>query len=787
MKTIQMPVVEFAVPSPRCGSIDPNSGYGPLPDVGTLIHSDIQAQRAEEHPGYISERWISYSFEHDQFKITVNGRMDGFLFGFPARIEEIKSSYNIEALRESLESNKDHPYKRQLRTYGYIHYLQHGHEPELTLILVCARTRKIEFVAVALDPEEYKLWLERRINEIQREQKAFEKLHARRKSETVHFTFPFTEPRQGQKELIENVDKNLGKNRSLLLQAPTGLGKTIGIMYPSLREAYSRGQKLIYLTAKNTQHEVAEDAARRLQGTGLKLRSLTIHAKTKMCLKEEPQCNPQVCEYAKNYYSKLAEHNIPEKLHKKKNLSAAAFKKLGREYEVCPFELQLEAVGRADVVIGDYNYVFSPHHSRSRLVQNGYGFKGAPNLVIDEAHNLPARANDYFSAKLDRGELDRLLLKCSEGPSEIQKPIEDLRLALKSVFNAYMQDQPARLELDPQDFIASHTRASLLLAAYLATGNPLKPKDPVVKVTHLVTEFALRVNELDDNFIATWVPARDGGSLRITCCDASKWLKESYEEFENVVAFSATLKPFEYYTKLLGFDPDRLVTAEFCSPFPVEQRKLMIIPQISTKSKDRASHYDRIAETISRIVQIRPGNYFAFFPSFEFMQQVAQRTSVTGYTQFVQAREMNRKSVEQVLSEMRENKNPMLVFAVQGSVFAEGVDYPGDMLIGAFIVGPALPTFDFEREQLRLFYEKKFGQGFDYAYTYPAMARVVQSAGRVIRSHDDRGLIVLMDRRFLDESFSKSMPADWCPAGPAELVSSSILSDVQSFWDKNGI
>lgn len=786
MKAIQMAVTEFAVPSPRCGSIAPNSGYGPLPNVGSLIHLDIQAERARENPGYVSERWISHSFEHEKLKVTVNGRVDGFLFGYPARIEEIKSSYGIESLRETLQAEADHPYKRQLRTYGYIHYLQHGHVPDLALILACARTRKTEVYPVELDPEEYQQWLVRRMSEIQIEQKAFEKLHARRKSEAAKFVFPFDHPRQGQKELIEDVEKNLGKNRQLLLQAPTGLGKTIGIMYPTLREAYMRGQKLIYLTAKNTQHEVAEDAAKRLQGTGLKLRALTIHAKTKMCLKDEPQCNPEVCEFARDYYSKLAQHGLAEKLHKKKNLSATAFKKLGREYEVCPFELQLEAVGRADVIIGDYNYVFSPHHSRGRLVQNGYGFKGAPNLVIDEAHNLPARANDYFSAKLDQFEIGALLSECETVAGELWPQINDVRLALITLFGKYKQPQPSRIELDPQDFVESHTRASLLLAAYLAQGSTLKHKDPIIRLVNLVTEFALRVNEKDDTFISTWVPSGNEGSLRLTCCDASRWLNKSYEEFENVVAFSATLKPFEYYSQLLGFDSDRIVTAEFSSPFPIEQRKLLIIPQISTKSRDRAANYSRIAETIARIVQVRKGNYFAFFPSFEFMNQVAQRTEVDGYTKLIQSREMNRRAVEQILDEMRSNQNPMLIFAVQGSVFAEGVDYPGDMLIGAFIVGPALPNFDFEREQLRDFYEKKYGQGFDYAYTYPAMARVIQSAGRVIRSHDDRGLIVLMDRRFLDESYSKSMPSDWCPTGPAELVSTSILSDVQRFWDQHG-
>lgn len=786
MKSIQIAVSEFSIPAPRAGSIDTYSGYGPLPNVGSQLHLEVQAQRMEEHPGYTAERWVSHAFETGPLKVTVSGRMDGFLFGVPALIEEIKSAYNLEGLKAALSEGSDHPYLRQLRTYGYIHFLQTGHTPHLNLILVCARTRKTEIFPVPLDPEEYTRWLSVRLSEIEAEQKDFERLHERRKKESGQFVFPFEQPRSGQKELIEKVEKQLGHDTRMMIQAPTGLGKTIGIMFPSLREAYARGQKLVYVTAKNSQHEVAEEAAKRLQEKGVKVRALTLHAKTKMCLKDEPQCNPQYCEFAKNYYTKVTQNDLPAKLAKKKNLSAAAFKKMGRTFEVCPFELQLEAVGRADVVIADYNYVFSPHNSRARLLQNGYGCKTAPNLVIDEAHNLPARANDYFSAQLDTSELRELFQRASYVAGDTADQLATVREALTSVLARYAQNQPLRVALQLQDFDELYSSAMRLLANYLAQGGALQLKDPVLKICNLISTFYQMAAEMNENFIATWTPKADGGSLGILCCDASKWLSESYEHFENVVAFSATLKPFDYYTRLMGFDAETLVTAEFLSPFPMEKRKLMIIPQISTKARDRANNYTRIAETIARISSLKEGNYFAFFPSFDFMNQVARLVNLPGYRILVQSREMSRSAIGEVLDRLRETHTPTLVFAVQGSVFAEGVDYPGDMLIGAFIVGPALPNFDFEREQLRDFYERKYGEGFDYAYTYPAMSRVIQSAGRVIRSPNDRGLIVLMDRRFLDESYSKAMPKDWCPTGPSDLVSESILNDVKHFWENHG-
>lgn len=784
--SIQMGVGDFALPCPRTGSIDTYSGYGPVPNVGAEVHLAIQAQRLRETPGVVAERWLSHAFQRPKLKVTVSGRMDVFVYGQPARIEEIKSAYSIESLRAALATDRDHPYKRQLRTYGYIHYLQSGVEPELALILVCARTRKSEIFAIDLDSEEYPRWLARRLDEIEAEQKAFDKLQKRRKKEAPNMVFPFTEPRSGQRELIGSIEKNLGKGRHLLIQAPTGLGKTIGILYPSLREAYQRGHKLIYLTAKNTQHEVAEDAVKRLQATGCKARALTIHAKSKMCLKEEPQCNPQVCEFAKDYYDKVTQAGLRERLAKRKNLSASAFKKWGREYEVCPFELQMEAVGRADVVVGDYNYVFSPYNVRGRLIENGFTCKSSPNLVIDEAHNLPARANDYFSVRLDVRQIEEYFRQAANLPPDVDTHLFGVQLAFRQIVEIYRRPSPSRLELHLEDFDALQEKTTLLLSSYLASGIPLRTKDPVLRLCHTLLDFTQGIPEMNENFFATWSPAPPGGVLSLICCDASKWLSECYETFENVVAFSATLKPFDYYTRLLGFSSDRVTQAEFQSPFPQELRKILIIPQISTKARDRTANYDRIVETITRISGLRAGNYFAFFPSFEFMNQVADRLSMPDYRIITQTREMSRTAVEKILTQLRERTSPTLVLAVQGGVFAEGVDYPGDMLIGAFVVGPALPSFDFEREILREFYEKKYGNGFDYAYTYPAMARVVQSAGRVIRSQTDRGLIVLIDRRFLDENYVNAMPSDWCPSGPDELVSKRILHDVQKFWESHG-
>jgi DNA excision repair protein ERCC-2 len=781
MKTLQLAVSEFAVPAPRAGHIEAFSGYGGLPNVGGAIHLEIQMARLREMPGYVAEKWVTHSFEFEGYRVTISGRMDGFLFGSPSLIEEIKSAFNSEELLATLEAHPDHPYKLQLRTYGYMQWLASGYEPRLNLHVVNARSRAAVDLPVALDVPGYEAWLKRRLKELVEEQKRFEALSKRRKRLSKEFVFPFSEPRPGQRELMEKVRAGLSDKGRLLLQAPTGLGKTAGVLFPVLQESMARGQKTLYLTAKNSQHEVAEDAVRRLQEVGVKLRSVTVHAKTKMCMKDEPHCDPARCEFARDHYTKLAEKNLVEKMAKKKRLTAKSFRKLAVEHEVCPFELQFEALPFADVVIADYNYVFSPRNSIGRLTHNGWtAGRSKPNAVVDEIHNLPARANDYFSATLSCRDVRDL---AAEAPLEIAPlayaVLHSLREILDEVRDGY---KPQQVVLNSERLMGVHSRAQELMSRYLESGLELHQQDPVLQLSQMVSNFVQALDNIGEEFFLTLTPDDEGGTLRLTCCDASKWLRESYEHFANVAGFSATLKPFEYYSELLGLGSDA-TTAEFESPFPRTNRKLLVIPQISTKMRDRANNYGKIKDTIERLVSLKSGNYFVFFPSFDFMNRVLSQVQLPGFRVLAQEREMRREAVNHYLDMLRE-KVPTVIFAVQGGVFAEGVDYPGDMLIGALIVGPALPVFDFERELLREYFERKHGNGFDYAYTYPAMARVVQSAGRVIRSSHDRGLIVLMDRRFVHEAYRKSMPRDWT-ADDEGMVSNQILGDVRRFWEQN--
>ncbi|MES2528112.1 MAG: ATP-dependent DNA helicase [Bdellovibrionota bacterium] len=791
MKKIFMGVQEFATPSPLTGSIEANSGMGPNSlQKGIELHRQIQDHRRREYPDYIPEVRISHEFQFEDFSFEIEGRMDGMIPGDEPWIEEIKSSFNVHELRKMIQERWDnHPYILQLQTYGYMHWVQTGEEPKLSLHLVSSRNNESYDWEVSFNPAVYEKWLNRRMKELVEDARRAEKRTLRRKKMAETFPFPFEKPRSGQEELIAAISQGLDEKSPMMIQAPTGLGKTVGVLYPALKEAMSRGQKVIYVTPKNSQQLVAEEAIEKFQEKGCQVKSLTLTAKSKLCMKAEPLCNPDYCEYARDYYDKVFKHDLKAQLQKKKKISARVMKNMAEKYQVCPFELQLEAIDEMDTVICDYNYVFAARSALGRLPHVRFEEEGKPNLVVDEAHNLPARAMGYYSPILSGLALEKMRNEIQGLQKKFSREGEEFLDSCLALLMDLAPEGKKKEKIDPdlEPFLEMRESLRGFLSRYLDSDIEIKPRDIVLRLVFYWSEFTDILEQIhgEDHpqFFISWWPEGHTGAIKITCCDASELIKPRYENYENIVAFSATLKPFEYYAKLSGLASEKLLTAEFQSPFDHKRRKILIIPQISTKYSQRETSAKKIAETIERVSSVRKGNYLALFPSFEFMERtVREFQTPTGMRLMVQPRFMKNDDVESALDVLRTVAIPTILFAVQGGHFSEGVDYPGDMLIGAFVVGPPLPSFEYDREQMRDFYERNYKKGFDYAYTYPAMAKAVQSAGRVIRSEKDKGVIILMDDRFLEKSYSQSMPLDWFTDSPRELVSGSIIKDLNEFW-----
>jgi DNA excision repair protein ERCC-2 len=500
-----------------------------------------------------------------------------------------------------------------------------------------------------------------------------------------------------------------------------------------------------------------------------------------MCPKSEVDCRAERCEFAQGYYDRLKSSRALEILRETGCATSDLIHKLGIDLTLCPFELSLDATHRADVIICDYNYVLAP---RATMVRHfGTPEKAAEALVVvDEAHNLQSRACGWFSPTISHQQLSELNPRESAlEEKKLRARLARLHKELRRMLEA-LEGEERLLESNTADLLSLERRLGQLLVDAQSQGERLPPGDTAVRLFRLVFDFAEAFRNWGPQFFSTWKPNFGGGQWEIVCADASTHLRERLAPLPAFVAFSATLKPFEFHATLLGLDTAKLQTAEFLSPFPRDHRKLLVVPQISTAWRDRERSIPQIAETISRLLPLRLGNYIVFFPSFDFMSRVLDNVVLPSFEILTQPRGASTADIDALLGALNERRN-IALFAVQGGSLAEGIDCPGDSLIGTVVVGPPLPTYDVGREAMRDYYQKTYGRGQEYAYIYPAMARAVQAAGRVIRGPDDRGLILLLDKRFLRGEFARCMPVDWYYDSPKELVSQGLLHDISNFWD----
>lgn len=806
-RKIKISVRELAEAFPPTGSIDDRDRLLSDPVLGTEIHLAIQQSRREEMTSYRAEVPVAWTFQHKTWQIEVSGRVDGIYTADAITIcEEIKSSYTPKRLLKKLQNDREHPYVLQAQLYAYLFALKE--EKDLgsvvpRLLVVSAHERSAESLDCPIEQAAIENWLELRIVQIIKREKLRRKFVEQRQKMADELQFPFAEARQGQLELIDVVAKHIGNRGRVMIQAPTGLGKSVGVLYPALRDSLRRGSKVLYTTPRNSQHTVAENACNLWRKSGVDLRVLTLTARSKLCFKEEQKCNPDYCEFARGHFDKVNEHKLVSKVCKKSQIDSELLIKIGKQFEVCPYELGMQCLPDVDVVIGDYNYAFSPAGSIVERCFAGVLEKPKMNLVIDEAHNLYARAMEYFSPRLSDSIVELARAELVSLDEKQRQQCESVLLELKDYIDQYCNEygskprviQPATQPL--MEILGQITKFLGQAVDRSDRGESAEFSDglhPLMPIQWAVANFfeiaLLQEQGKGEEFFCIGELLDGIPSLQFHCCNASAFLAERYKAFNSTVAFSATLKPFSFYARVTGIVEDtqpeslNIHCVEFASPFAAENRKIMVIPQVSTTYEDRSQHYGRITEIIARVVSLKMGNYFVFFPSFDFLKKVSEnvRSQLNDYEVVEQVPGTSSSDARRLLKMFSRQSN-LVVLGVQGGVFAEGIDLPGDQLIGAIIVGPAVPPFNFIREQIKRYYDKKYGSGFDFAYTFPAMSRVVQAAGRVIRTESDRGIILLLDRRFLLPQYVSAMPVDWLRDGKIEsLVSSSILSDVTNFW-----
>ena len=762
MNTIKISVrnlVEFIL---RSGDLTTSSGLKD-PDAmqeGARIHKKIQRKMKA---GYQAEAALSLTvpinYDGIDFEICVEGRADGiFTDDTGYNIDEIKGVYRELA---SLE-NPVEVHRAQALCYGYIWASTHKLDSIGIQMTYChIPTEEIKRFNEYIDFETLEKWFYDLLHEYAKWASWEIKWHEKRNLSIKNIEFPF-EYRPGQNTLVKGVYQTILRKKRLYIEAPTGVGKTISTVFPAVKAmGENLSEKIFYLTAKTITRTVAEDTIKLLKKQGLFLSAVTITAKEKICIQEEMQCNPESCERAKGHFDRINEA-LYALLTAECEISRENILLFAEKYKVCPYELSFEAAVWADCIICDYNYVFDPHVNRKSLIE---GSLQQNIYLIDEAHNLLDRAREMYSADIAKSDFKVPKKYFKDRNRFLFKKLGNCVMALRKLEKQAQDGTRFSLHenVDAMYFPIFHLIGPL--EEYLADHDNFSEREEIVEFYFKLTHFYMMLDSMDSGYeIYSEKRGRDF-LLRLFCVNPSDKLEEYIENSRSSIFFSATLLPVQYYRQLLG--GNRFEAYQIASPFAKENRLLAITEDVTSRYTRRGEwEYGKMIRYLELCLEKKAGNYMIFFPSYEMLTSVygmAEQSNLALVSELiVQEPSMEERSREAFLEKFREQSGkPLIGFCVLGSIFSEGIDLTGNSLIGVLIVGTGLPQICNEREVIRAYFDRQQKKGYDYAYRYPGMNKVLQAAGRVIRTAEDVGTILLMDERFLERDNQSLLPEEW--------------------------
>lgn len=595
--------------------------------------------------------------------------------------------------------------------------------------------------------------------------------------------FPFKQYRTGQEKLARGTYVTIAQNKKMFAQAPTGVGKTISTIFPSIKAVgEEKIDKIFYLTAKTIGAKVAEESFDKMREQGLKFRNITLTAKDKVCFKGKAKCNPVACEYARNYYGKL-NNVILEMLEKETVFTREVIEDYAKKNKMCPFELSLDLSLYSDAVICDYNYVFDPNVYLKRYFEEGAQCNCT--FLIDEAHNLVDRARSMYSAEINTKVLTNALEVCTGDFSSVSKLILDVLKIIGEYEKKCIRNEYSSKEF-PSDLANAIAKLSENLSSLFHRSKNRNSNDfDKLSELYTVCNQFVSIGELYDDCYIFYLEQKENTILKLFCIDPSENLKRGYAKGKSAVIFSATLSPLGYFRDILGGDKDSYGVV-LDSPFDVKNREILVVDNISTRYKDRESSYDAIIEQVNAVVSCKTGNYMVFLPSFEYMNKIKERFNIKypNVKTISQDNIMSELEREVYLSKFKNKPTQTMVsFNVISGIFSEGIDFKGDKLIGSIIVGVGLPMICLERDVVKDYFQKQNGYGFDFSYTFPGINRVVQAAGRVIRTDEDKGIIMLIDDRFKTPKYKSLFPKEWSNHYNVQNPEQSKRI-IEDFWNK---
>jgi DNA excision repair protein ERCC-2 len=616
--------------------------------------------------------------------------------------------------------------------------------------------------------------------------------HQRRTACATRLTFPYRQPRPHQRELAGIVEEALAAERPVLLEAPTGIGKTVAALYPALRHALGAGAQTHYLTAKTTQRQGVAKAFDDLvtaAGPDVPLVALTLRRKDQMCPPGHLRCHPKQCELLDDFEARLLSSELMATLlDRGGHIDPGTVCTEASLQRLCPYEVMRRLEPRVDLVIGDYNQRFDRAATGDE----------APVVVIDEAHNLFDRARElaspFVSSKLVQQARDRAL-------DEDEPRLREAAVALTTAVQQHIEQAHAASQQDgervPIGGFLEHAhdveRWQRLGLEAEALGlrwqrarwsaQDVRPDDPVAELVEMVTRMARQIDKARTHvgFVA-WRDSPRGEGVGLVCVDPARFLESHHRRARGVVVMSATLSPSAYYAEVLGLSRLDPVITSAPSPFPVEHREIVVVPTVKTTLAERQAHLPAIAQLVERTIAVEPGNYIVFLPSHAMLAELRKALTLSRDEVLMQPPGASPAIRRRLLRKLADADRPQLLLAVTGGVFAEGVDLPGRALIGAIIVGPTLPPPTFERLLMQRHFEERHEAGFAYAMVYPGLRRVIQAAGRVIRTDDDVGVIMLLGERFENPSYAACLPPHWYRHDVRELSTSDPIARLTAFW-----
>jgi len=769
----------------------------PLPQRGMLgrqAQTKVQQHKNRRFGLFHSEYFVKREYDYHNYIFTVQGRIDGvYRLKNKIEIEEIKSVILKGAEFKQLNIKKYPEFAEQVLFYAYL--LQdelQGIEVSTFLILVnlindARRTFPVSYNRMRVE----QLLLERFnliIANLERERAELE----RRKAELNTVDFSLKEKRPQQEQMMQFARSCINQGNHILVSAPTGVGKTAGILFPAIQYAYMHSKKIFFATSKTTQQKIVQNTIHPLVEQGLNIKTLFLRASEKMCPNDVYFCHEAYCPYARDYQDRLLDSNLIEELLQNSLLLPEDIYPAATNKMLCPFEVSLDLGIHADIIVGDYNYVFDPAVFIRRIfARKDYGDW---ILIIDEAHNLYERGMGYLSPQINRRTIRSLNGMHGKKKSKVYKllaaatcEVNDLLAELQLEGELHFAGkQYFQVDLNTnawEEALALYESAFIKYLIHKVKKRMLVIDDPIDDLYYKLRRF-VQVARMQERAFVPFYDALEEGILKIQCCDPSAYLMGRIEGFHSTLAMSATLDPMPFYQNVLGFPEERTLKLQLDSPFPAERRKFVIIPNISTRFKDRQKNYLKIAEIIQNTVKQKPGNYLIFFPSFDFIQNINLFLANLQFEKILQRPAMKEEERDSILKKLRLAENQHLLLAVMGGIFSEGIDYGGDMAIGVIVVSPALPKISYERDLLRKYYDEKQNQGMEYAYIYPGMNKVIQSVGRLIRTTTDKGIVVLIGERFALDEYNSIFPEYWLEKDGDITITENYESVIADFWKR---